>query len=109
MKLLPCLLHCALVLCAGLLGQSAAAADDWGRLFYSPAERAAEHAPQTVDAPAQEIRQFSGEIRVSGGKRVRLINGQPSTASPPAHVRPGEAWDAQSGEVKNPIRVLVGP
>lgn len=102
------------VLCASLAALtsrsvSATETDGWGRLFTSPAERQTARIAPGAQAIAPAINHYSGEIRSQSGRKLHLINGVPSTQSPPASVRPGESWDAQSGEVQVPIRIKVTP
>lgn len=66
---------------------------EWGRLFYTPAER------MEFDRTATSgTHRFDGEIRSSNGRTLRWIDGQTSTSPPLPQVKPGERWDARTGK-----------
>ncbi|SFN97253.1 hypothetical protein SAMN05660284_02634 [Formivibrio citricus] len=67
---------------------------EWGRLFYSPAERT------ELDRNATPLtHRFDGEARNSRGRTLRWVDGQLNASSPPTKVKPGERWDPRTGEV----------
>lgn len=67
---------------------------EWGRLFYTPTERA------VLDRDATSAtHRFDGEVRRSNGKRLRWVDGQASGIQPPRKVKPGERWDPINGKV----------
>ncbi|STR44960.1 hypothetical protein [Iodobacter fluviatilis] len=65
----------------------------WGRLFFSPEERAVARgeasAPQAVWATGSEALRLDGEIS-RNGKKIRWLNGALSTASVPAGLKVGQ-------------------
>lgn len=88
-----------------LLLPLAAAQAEWGRLFYTPQQRAtlARPAPLHASGPAGSnaaaLHYFNGEVHRAGAKPLRWIDGQLDPAQPPSAVKPGESWDAVSGAV----------
>ncbi|MBS1154233.1 MAG: hypothetical protein H6R07_157 [Proteobacteria bacterium] len=88
-----------------LLLPLAAAQAEWGRLFYTPQQRAILARPASLHAsgPAgsntSALHYFNGEVHRPGAKPLRWIDGQLAPAKPPSAVKPGESWDAVSGAV----------
>lgn len=89
---------------------------DWGRLFFTPQERAAidqgrvvattsDTATSTSETPSWNY--YSGAAQRDGGQPLHWVNGQRShTSSPPKKVKPGESWNDQNGEVVPAGRAL---
>ena len=85
---------------SGLLLATIAHAD-WGRLFYSPAERAElERSAQPENRPSSLslLRRYDGAVRRDGGHLQHWVDGQPA-AAPPKTVKPGESWQPVTGQV----------
>lgn len=76
-----------------------AAHADWGRLFYSPEQRATLNRQAIASAPAVFVHFFNGETQRSGGKPLRWVDEKLSPEKPPKQVKPGERWDSTSGTV----------
>ncbi|AMC36440.1 hypothetical protein [Janthinobacterium sp. B9-8] len=75
----------------------------WGRLFFSPAERAAARgdlAQVQAGAAFADTLRFDGEIR-SRGKKLRWLNGEISQASIPAGLKVGQTLSRQSGAIRD--------
>ncbi|MDR3411843.1 MAG: hypothetical protein P4L87_13025 [Formivibrio sp.] len=77
----------------------------WGRLFYTPQQRAEldRSIPPIASSPTEVVtyalHHFNGEMHRDGAKTMYWINGQLDPARPPRRVKPGESWDAASGEI----------
>lgn len=87
-------------LLSGLLLAPATHAD-WGRLFYTPAERAELERgvqPGTQTSAPPPLRRYDGEVRRSDGRTLHWVDGLPA-AAPPNTVKPGESWQPVSGQV----------
>lgn len=73
---------------------------EWGRLFYTPAERAAlDRGAQPGEAVTPATRRFDGEVRRSSGRILRWVDGQPGEPRPPKQVKPGERWNPATGKI----------
>lgn len=113
----PSLLLIALLLTAG----PAASAEPLGRLFFSPAERAAldqarAHQPGSLSAATHGEISLSGYVRRSSGKTTTWINSVPqhdAAASPTTSgvpirlpsgrqitLKPGQSYDQVRGEIR---------
>lgn len=97
----------ALALCAAcLLGGEALADEALGRLFFTPAQRAAldrerllgiTRNPNATEGESSYT--FDGQVRRSSGRNTRWINGEPQAGDGPAPpVRPGETYHPATGE-----------
>lgn len=64
-----------------------ARAGEWGRLFFYP------HKPEPP--LASEPARFDGVLE--GRSKTYWVDGVATRRAPPAQVKPGEAWDRQSG------------
>lgn len=68
-------------------------AAEWGRLFYSPQERAAMSA---ASIPAQSVVHVLSAETVANGRLRRWVDTASQPAVPiPAHVRVGDEWQVQ--------------
>ncbi|NJD24950.1 MAG: hypothetical protein FIB06_06050 [Betaproteobacteria bacterium] len=97
----------ALILClAGLPGIPAHADDTLGRLFFTPAQRAAfdrerllgiARNPSALEGESSYT--FDGQVRRSSGRNTRWINGEPQPGDGPAPpVAPGDTYHPATGE-----------
>lgn len=77
-------MKCAVLACALLLAASAAADDGFGRLFTTPAQRAA--LDRQRDATAR-LAPGNGSVRRSGGPTTRWHDGAAQTQRPPEQER----------------------
>lgn len=85
----PRLLFFLLLLLAALPSSA-----EWGRLFYSPAERT------ELDRNTTPLtHRFDGEARNSRGRTLRWVDGQLNASSPPPGVKAGERWNPRTGEI----------
>jgi hypothetical protein len=126
------------LLLAGLLAVGAAHAEELGRLFFTPAQRAAldarrkAHVPDRPNTPAlaSPVTRVDGFVKRSEGPSTVWINGESASESSPeaprieappqgageprvsvnvgengrrVRLKPGEAVDRSSGEVKDVI------
>lgn len=74
--------------------------NEWQRLFYTPAERAAldrEH--DLTHAPLRH--RYDGEARQRGGRLLRWVDGQATTLTPPPGIKQGEHWNPDRGSPQN--------
>ena len=65
-----------------------AQAGEWGRLFFYPPKP---EPPPVVSEPAR----FDGVLE--GRSKTYWVDGVATRRAPPVQVKPGEAWDRQSG------------
>ena len=74
---------------------------EWGRLFYTPQERAALNsgATTTVQATEPTMHYFNGEVQQHNGNTLHWVDGKIIHTPPPKTVKPGEHWDAGTGKV----------
>lgn len=74
---------------------------DWGRLFYTPAERVELERgvpPGNRPAGSPSLRRYDGEVRRSDRRTLHWVDGLPA-AAPPKTVKPGESWRPATGQV----------
>ncbi|QLG88800.1 hypothetical protein HQ393_11465 [Chitinibacter bivalviorum] len=68
-------------------------ADDWGKLFFSPAQRAGlKEAPSqatSLEPSSASVQRYDGVLQTPR-KKTHWVDGQ--IAKPPANVKPGQSW-----------------
>lgn len=87
-----------------------AAAEELGRLFYTPEQRAqldAEHARNTTPADSPNVMSIDGIVQRHGGERTVWINGMPQAAGRSDERTPDSVPVAVPGQSK-PVKVKVG-
>lgn len=102
---------------AACLAIAAAAGSAWadpalGRLFFTPAERAALDERRSAPVDTGSLQRLQGRLRRQDGAGTDWINGRPHHPPPPefAGLRVGEARDAASGrrlESGDGMRIVV--
>lgn len=98
-------------LCAlAVLAAPPAGAEELGRLFYTPEQRAqldAEHARNTAPADSPNVMSIDGIVQRHGGERTVWINGVPQAAGQSDERAPDSVPVAVPGQSK-PVKVKVG-
>ena len=98
-------------LCALALATSAPAnAEELGRLFYTPEQRAQidiEHARNTSPADSPNVMSIDGIVQRHGGERTVWINGVPQAAGQSDDRAPESVPVAVPGQ-SQPVKVKVG-
>lgn len=83
-------------------------AEELGRLFFSPAERAALDARRGADAapgePARAPLRVDGYVRRASGATTVWVNGVPRAAPAPREAAPGDQRPGDAGSVSIPAR-----
>lgn len=107
-----------IIICAPALTVAMpAAAEELGRLFYTPEQRAqldADHARTATPADSPNVISIDGIVQRHGGERTVWINGVPqaagqSDASAPESVPVAVPGQSQPVEVKVGQKVIVAP
>ena len=102
---------CALLL--ALLACQSAAADDLGRLFFTPEQRAeldqehAQHADRSAGYGYGSVLTVNGVVQRDGGARTVWINGVPQTAGKSDPKNPASVPVVLPGQ-SEPVKVKVG-
>ncbi|HXU94760.1 MAG TPA: hypothetical protein VFP33_14000 [Gallionella sp.] len=97
-------------LIAWLMGAQACNAEELGRLFFTPVERAQLDSgkPQNTDSRHNRgVLTVNGIVQKRGGGRTVWINGVPQTAGASDEHAPDSVPVAVPGQ-QNPVRVKVG-
>lgn len=103
----PCALLLALFAC------QTAAADELGRLFFTPEQRAeldqehAQHADSSTDYGYGTVLTVNGVVQRDGGARTVWINGVPQAAGKSDPKNPASVPVAVPGQ-SEPVKVKVG-
>lgn len=90
------------LLCICLLYSAGACAEEWGRLFFSPAERAAVSGGGALagEVPVSYWLSFDGEVS-QRRKKIRWINREMTASAVPAGLKVGQIINLQTGEVRD--------
>ncbi|AZN37224.1 hypothetical protein [Iodobacter ciconiae] len=77
---------------------------EWGRLFFSPGERAVARgdasSPYSAEVTEADTIRLDGEIN-HNGKKIRWLDGELSTSPVPAGLKVGQTLNRQSGEKRD--------
>ena len=99
------------IICAlALMATPLANAEELGRLFYTPEQRAqldAEHARNTTPADSPNVMSIDGIVQRHGGERTVWINGVPQVAGQSDDRTPESVPVAVPGQ-SQPVKVKVG-
>lgn len=99
------------IICAlALATSSPASAEELGRLFYTPEQRAQldiEHARNTTPADSPNVMSIDGIVQRHGGERTVWINGVPQVAGQSDDRAPESVPVAVPGQPQ-PIKIKVG-
>lgn len=89
--------------CFCLLCSNAVYAEEWGRLFFSPAERAAVSGAGALAGEVQPLSNwlsFDGEVS-HRRKKIRWINREMTASAVPPGLKVGQIINLQTGEVRD--------
>ena len=99
------------IICAlALIASAPVNADELGRLFYTPEQRAQldiEHARNTPQADSPNVMSIDGIVQRHGGERTVWINGVPQPAGQSDDSAPDSVPVAVPGQ-SQPVKVKVG-
>lgn len=88
--------------CVCLLYSAGACAEEWGRLFFSPAERAAVGGGAALAGEVERFYwlSFDGEVS-QRRKKIRWINRQMTASAVPPGLKVGQIMNLETGEVRD--------